>query len=82
MDPCRVDELQALQAGTVRPPEGKSSQVRRYKSVAPEGPDGDEAILSYTDARRGLLLRAKGPLQLSIAPYCKSQNAACILLIS
>ena len=33
MDPRGVDELQALYAGAVRPPEGKS--------VAPEGPNGE-----------------------------------------
>ena len=32
-DPRRVDEFQALQAGTVRPPEGKSASL--------EGPDGE-----------------------------------------
>ena len=51
-DPCGVDEFQALHAGAVRPPEGKSA--------APEGPDGairDRGI-SCTDERHGLPLRA------------------------
>ena len=43
------DELQTLQAGTVRPPEGKSA--------ASEGPDGEvrgsRGSLIYTDARHG-----------------------------
>ena len=54
-----VDELQALQGGTVRPPEGKFT--------ASEGPDGE------VRGRRGSLIRMRDmdPLEgpLDQAPY-------------